>query len=305
MVQYPLMEPIVDFVFKQIFAGSFKESRKLLIHLLNSVLKLKQDEKITEIIYLNPYNDKEYKEDKISILDIKVKTQDGELIDIEVQINNRDNYRKRSLYYWSRMYGETIEEGEAYETLKKCVVINILDFNLLYETRKYHSIFRVKEVEENYELLKDLEIHYIELPKFDDDRKDIKSMNDLEKWLVFIKDAADRTKREIFEALRKESEVIDMAGRILEELSQDERARQQYYQRKKWLLDEKSKEKYQQIMIERALKRGKEEGIKEGKKEVVKESLDQGLPIEVIAKITKLSEEEIRKIKEEYEKKKN
>lgn len=47
-------------------------------------------------------------------MDIKVKTQKDESIDIEVQINDVDNYRKRSLYYWSKLYGETIKKGQNY-----------------------------------------------------------------------------------------------------------------------------------------------------------------------------------------------
>ncbi|MDD2402757.1 MAG: Rpn family recombination-promoting nuclease/putative transposase [Clostridia bacterium] len=330
MAKYPLMSPVVDFVFKQIFAGAYKESKTLLMDLLNAILGLKEEEKIEEITYLNPYNDKEYKEGKISILDIKVKTQDDKLIDIEVQINNKDSYRKRALYYWAKMYAETIEEGEAYETLKRCVVVNLLDFKLLPETDKYHSVFRIKDIQDNYELLEDLELHYIELPKFKE-QENITSMGELEKWLVFIKEAGNESKQEIVTGIRKESEVIDMAGKILETLSQDEAARQRYYQRQKWLLDEKSMLKYQQIQLARVLEQGKKEGemkgikkgikegikkgikegekkgIKEGEKkgemkktvQVVKESLAAGLPIEVIAIITKLSEEEILRIKDE------
>ncbi|MDD4048843.1 MAG: hypothetical protein PHI90_08520, partial [Clostridia bacterium] len=104
-------------------------------------------------------------------------------------------------------------------------------------------------------------------------------------------------------------------------------ARQRYYQRQKWLLDEESAIKYQQIQMERVIKQAKEEvekglregkerlekGLREGKEkvlregemkkatQVVKESLVAGLPVDIIATITKLSEEEILKIKKETE----
>ncbi|SHK17920.1 Rpn family recombination-promoting nuclease/putative transposase [Tepidibacter formicigenes] len=308
MNKIKLMKPIVDFVFKRIFAGETKESKIVLIDLLNSILGLEKEEKIIEIIYLNPYNDKEYKEDKISIMDVKVKTQKDELIDIEVQINNRDNYRKRSLYYWSKMYGETIEDGDAYETLKKCIVVNILDFNLLKETKKYHSKFKVKDIEENFELLDDLEIHYLELPKFNDN-KSVKEMNELEKWLVFIKDAGDEGKEELVNGIRNKSEVIDMAGKMLEKLSQDEKARQKYYQREKWLLDEKSKIAYEKIQRQRALeeglkqgiKQGIEQGIEQGKIEIVKNLLMIGVDIEKIIQASGLSKKEIENIQKEIQ----
>ena len=160
-------------------------------------------------------------------MDIKVKTQTGEMVDIEVQLNNSDNFRKRSLYYWSKLYGETIEQGEAYESLKKSIVVNILDFNIIDETDKYHSVFKIKEKDNNFDFLDDLEIHYVELQKFDD-MKNIDNMDSLELWLTFIKDAGNEQKEDIVNKIRSKEEVIEMAGKILEELSADEIARQYY-----------------------------------------------------------------------------
>ena len=33
-------------------------------------------------------------------------------------------FRKRTLYYWSKLYGQTISESKMYDTLKKCVIIS-------------------------------------------------------------------------------------------------------------------------------------------------------------------------------------
>ena len=93
-----LIKPTVDFAFKKIFAGKDDRSKILLMDLLNAILDLEDKEKIVEVVYLNPFNDKEYDKDKLSIMDIKVKNQEDELIDIEMQINNADNF-KESLYW--------------------------------------------------------------------------------------------------------------------------------------------------------------------------------------------------------------
>ena len=60
---------------------------------------------------------------------------------------------QRSLYYWSKIYSQQLDEGQKYSKLKKTICINILDFNTL-KTEKYHSIFKIKEDEENYVLTK-------------------------------------------------------------------------------------------------------------------------------------------------------
>lgn len=298
--KYPLMDPKIDFAFKQIFAGNNKESKMILIDLLNAILGLKGKEKIEKILYLNPYTGKKYKESKESIMDIKVKTQDQELIDIEMQIQNVDNYRKRSLYYWSQMYTTQLEEGEAYYKLKKCIVINILDFDLLKETRKYHSTFTIKEKNENFKLLDDLEIHYIELTKYPEP-KNTENLTKLEEWIIFIKYAADENKRAMIEEIKKRNEVIGMAEKILNELSQDEIAREMYLQRKKWYYDRISSEKY---LRHKGMEEGRKKGREEGRKEGIKEGRTQlliklltkklgELPQELGEKIIKLDDEKL------------
>ena len=103
MRKYNLLSPMVDIIFKALFGGEDNDSKIMLIDFLNSVMKLSGEDKIIDITEMNPYNDREYKDDKLSIMDLKVKTDDNKLIDIEVQINQRMNFRKRSLYYWSQL----------------------------------------------------------------------------------------------------------------------------------------------------------------------------------------------------------
>ncbi|WP_347489609.1 PD-(D/E)XK nuclease family transposase [Desulfoscipio sp. XC116] len=66
-----LLSPLNDLVFKALFAREEPRSRIILIDLLNSLLGLCGDEKIISITHLNPFNYKEYPDDKSSILDIK------------------------------------------------------------------------------------------------------------------------------------------------------------------------------------------------------------------------------------------
>lgn len=121
-------------------------------------------------------------------MDIKAKTDKNQFIDIEVQINEVDDYRKRSLYYWSKLYGETILKGDAYYELKKSVVINIVDFDIIQESDNYHNVFIIKERDNDFIFLEDLEIHYLELGKFKTP-EDINKLKDLEGWTAFLKSA--------------------------------------------------------------------------------------------------------------------
>lgn len=125
MSKSTLLSPLNDFVFKALFGREKRESKIILIDFLNAILKFEEENKITEIVYLNPFNLREFQGDKESILDLKIKTEKGERVNIEVQVNNVDDFRKRSLYYWAKMYGETISESDIYLTLKKSIVMNL------------------------------------------------------------------------------------------------------------------------------------------------------------------------------------
>lgn len=49
-----LLSPLNDLVFKALFGKGEKENKIILIHFLNSILALDGEDKIIEIIHLNP-----------------------------------------------------------------------------------------------------------------------------------------------------------------------------------------------------------------------------------------------------------
>ena len=63
---------------------------------------IKPESPITEVTIKNTEITKEYMEESFSRLDVFATTQDGELINIEMQRADEKNMVKRSLYYWDR-----------------------------------------------------------------------------------------------------------------------------------------------------------------------------------------------------------
>lgn len=133
-----LLVPKNDFVFKRIFGS--EENKDLLLAFLNHTFQEAGEQPLTEIVLMNPYTDKDSPHDKQSIFDIQAKTVDGKLINIEMQLFNRYDNEKRTLYYWSKQYASQLEEGQSYKKLKKCVIINILNFSIIPNER-YHNVF--------------------------------------------------------------------------------------------------------------------------------------------------------------------
>jgi len=63
------ISPRIDIAFKKIFG--VEENKDLLISLINSIVS--NDDQVADVTLLNPYNPKNFKQDKLSILDIKAK----------------------------------------------------------------------------------------------------------------------------------------------------------------------------------------------------------------------------------------
>lgn len=280
----PLLDPKIDFVFKQIFGS--EQHPRVLISFLNATLK--PIFPITQVEIKNTDIEKQYIEDKFSRLDVKATTSNGEMINVEIQLKNEYNMIKRSLYYWSKLYEEQIGEGEDYTSLKRTVCINILNFKYLNNDR-FHNGYRLKEIETNEQLSDVMEIHFIEIPKLDknSDEKDL-----LVAWTEFLKNPESEKVRNLEMSIEEIREAKD----TLHRLSADEKQRILYEMRAKRLRDEIS-----------ALNKAKREGIQEG----IQQGLQQGeknkaveiaksliglLPIEIIAEKTGLSVGEVKDI---------
>ena len=129
--------PRVDIAFKKIFG--VEENKDLLMLLINSIVS--QEDQVADITLLNPYNPKNFKKDKLSILDIKAEGVDGKRFNIEIQISDEADYNKRALYYWAKLYTEQLKEAEDYGQLSKAIGIHILNFTSIPESDKYHNVF--------------------------------------------------------------------------------------------------------------------------------------------------------------------
>jgi predicted transposase/invertase (TIGR01784 family) len=280
-----------DFVFKALFAREDKTSKKLLIDLLNDILSAKSEDTICSVTYLNPFNYKEFESDKLSILDIKAKTEKGERVNIEIQVKLEDDYRKRSLYYWAKTYAETIEESESYSSLKKTIVINIVDYNEIKESTKLHTHFKLLEKEESFVLTEDLQIHYLELPKLPA-YKNIDELEGVELWAEFLI-AGRESNEEKLEKLKLRSDTMKAAVESLETVSADERMREIQRAREKSRLDMLSKLDYAK---KQGLQQGLQQGLEQGVINTAEEMLKLGVDIQIIMRATKLSLDKIREL---------
>jgi len=87
------IDPKIDCVFKALLGS--ESNSNLLIHFLNAMLGGELAAPITRVEILNPYNDKEFFDDKLSIVDVKAEDEAEQLYQVEIQILVRRGYRNR------------------------------------------------------------------------------------------------------------------------------------------------------------------------------------------------------------------
>ena len=277
-----------DYIFKKIFAKKGNES--ILKDLLNSILQIK----IKSIEVIADANlERQLESNKLGILDLKAKVDEEAIVNIEIQIINRYNMIERTLFYWSGLYYNVLQKGADYKEIKKVIAINILDYKE-FDEGPYHEIARLRR-EYLYKILTDkIEIHFIQIPKFKKQRKDMKTKLDM--WMDFISQIDEK---EVKNAMSKNKE-IKKAQEEYEYLTGDEEERRIAFLREKALRDENSIfDAGKDIGRKEGKEEGKEEGKKEEKKEIAKSMLKEKMPIETIMKVTKLSREEIEKLEKE------
>ena len=278
------LSPKLDVVFQALFGEVGNES------ITKGFLETILERKIDSIdLSRNPILRREFKDEKLGVLDIIAKLDENEICNIELQIVDKKNIIERILYYWSRLYSRQIKSGEDYKILQKAIVILITDFKIEnLEELDYHSRWKIMEDKQGKKIIltQKLEIDIIELPKIIGKEKEQDNLLD---WLYFL----ENPKSERVTEKMKENENLKEAVKKLDNLSEDERMQRIADLRQKAIMDEKA-------IYEKGLEVGIEKGIMEGsqkeKIEIAKKMLELKIDKETIAKATGLTEQEIEKI---------
>ncbi|MDM5248199.1 Rpn family recombination-promoting nuclease/putative transposase [Lysinibacillus sp. G4S2] len=307
----------VDFAFKQMFGN--EKNKKITVVFLNAVLKLTGRDTIKEVTFLKHELGGEYQDDKQSRLDILVKTQNGDFINVEIQLSNQHDMTKRTLYYWAKMYESQLVRGMGYSELRPTITINICNFTMFKDNKNYHNTFHLYEDTTLSRLMPEedvMEIHFIEINKFISLWYEGK-LNALEdlliRWLLLLGMVDGRNKKvyaEIYrelEELAMKDENLRAAFDTWEEISQSPETILAYQSRLKYILDEEARyidgiNKGREQGKAEGMKEGLEQGLEQGRKqeqiELVKKLMKRHVTVEEIMDLVGLSREEIERIKD-------
>ena len=277
------VNPYTDFGFKLLFGTPV--NKDLLIGFLNALFRGEQE--ITDVTYLNAEQLGRAEWDRKAVFDVYCENVKGERFIVEMQKARQKYFKDRSVFYSTFPIREQAKVGDWDYELKSVYTVGVLNF--VFDEDKddeeyYHHEVKLMDVGRKEVFYEKLTFIYLEMPKFRKREDELETLFD--KWMFVLKNLATLLERpaalqeRVFKRLFETAEI----ARFSESEIRD------YEESLKNLRD-----------LGNVLNTAKEEGRKEGRKEGIETMAlrmrEDGMPLEVIAKYTGLSVEEIQNLK--------
>ena len=217
----PYANLLVDLAFKKAFDPDKPASRQNLINLLNDLLEPQLKWPIKHVWTSNvAKNLSGSKASSTAIFDLHCKDDAGDLIEIEVQIREVDNFMKRLAFYASEMVANQAEPGDDWNfNVQPTYVIALTRFPVFPDERAVHR-GTVIDLESGEQLVDTYNFTAIELSKVPFFIE--KTSSDLSKWLFFfrylnrLKELPEELNEEKFKDLTESAKVSTFSKKEFE-----------------------------------------------------------------------------------------
>jgi predicted transposase/invertase (TIGR01784 family) len=296
---------------KYLLAGP--KSKPVLTDFINGVLLLDETGKIIDLDIISGELIQDVTRMKLSILDVSAKLADGRTLDIEVQVVNHHDFKKRGPFYWAMRHVKKLESGMFYTQIKPTITICLLAFDLLEEEEAYRNSYSIRNDKSGNRLCEDMEIIYLELPKFLRRLGEEHPRTGLERWLLyFSNEEGERMNKAV-----ADNPALETAKEIEAVFWADAEEKEAYFQHQRLLMDEYSaahtleyllaqaKEETAQAKEETAQAKEEAAQVKEeaaraeekGVAKVARNLLEKDFDMEMIIQASGLTREEIEKLR--------
>lgn len=284
-------DPKSDIAFKKVFGN--EQKTEILICFLNAILDLHGTQAIETVRILNPYQAPKISILKETSLDVRATTRSGVNFIVEMQVEKQDYFAKRALYYAAKTYVGQIGKAEEYPKLNQVVFIGILNFQLFDAGDAPHYLSRhlILDQKTLKQEIKDLELNFIELPKFHKQEYELETV--VEKWVYFFKHAEDLTV--IPEALSAPQELRE----AFEALEQHAWTREELDLYEYWQMEATGRRDALETAQRIALDQGREQGREQGIQQVAREMLRKGMCVDTILECTNLTRTTLQRLQQE------
>ncbi len=274
-----------DYAFKKVFGS--EQSKPILLSFLNALLDF-NGEHLTDLTIVDPYQIPLLKGMKDTYVDVKATLSNQTQVIIEMQVLQVEGFEKRILYNAAKAYSKQLNKGQDYTFLNPIIALTVTDFTMFNSITEVSSGFQLLEKTHLINYSDDVQLVFIELPKFTKTETELETITD--KWIYFLKNAGnlecvpDTLKIET--AIEQAFEIANTASLSTEELELQEK-RYDFI-------------RLQRGAVAKALKQGLQQGLQDGKQEatqaIAKRLIQAGLDIPTIAKATDLTEVEVKSL---------
>jgi predicted transposase/invertase (TIGR01784 family) len=217
----PFANLLIDLAFKKAFDPDKPASRNNLINLLNDLLEPQLKRPIKNVWTRNvAKNLSGSKESRTAIFDLHCKDDMGNLIEIEVQIREMDNFMKRLAFYASELVANQAEPGEEWNyDVQPTYVIALTRIHVFDDENAVHRA-AVTDLETGKQVMDTYNYAVIELSKVPFFIE--KTSSDLSKWLFFfrylnrLKELPEELNESKFQQLTESSKVSNFSKKEFE-----------------------------------------------------------------------------------------
>jgi predicted transposase/invertase (TIGR01784 family) len=295
-----------DYAFKRVFGS--ENSKPVLISFLNAILDYQGELAIVDLTIVDPYQIPMLKGMKDTYVDVKAILGNGKHVIIEMQVLNVAGFEKRILHNAAKEYATQLLQGENYALLNPVIALTFTDFRLFEDSEDYISRFRLLERERFIEYSDDVELIFVELPKFPLELEDLQSIQD--KWIYFLKKAGSLAY--IPDTLASDPSINKAFSMINEAAMSREELEIQFKRRDFIILQRGSLELAESQGLKKGLEKGFEKGVREGIEQGIEQGVEKGLEMArievarnlldilddtIIARKTGLSEEQVKQLR--------
>jgi predicted transposase/invertase (TIGR01784 family) len=258
-----------DYAFKKVFGS--EQSKDKLISFLNAIVYDNSKIKIKDLTIVDPYNIPMIKGVKDTFVDVKAVLDDNTKVIIEMQVLHHTGFEKRVLYNAAKNYSIQLNKSEDYHLLNPVIALSIVDFTMFEDNTNVISRFKLIEKDTMINYTDDIELIFVELPKFDKNVQQLQNIKD--QWIYFIKNAGglEYIPNNLDECIKNALDTVNEAN-----LSNDELEAQ--HKRKEFIsIQRLALMKAKNDGIEQGIEKGIEKGIKEGIEKGIKQGIEKGI----------------------------
>jgi predicted transposase/invertase (TIGR01784 family) len=261
----------------------------VLIGFLNAILDYQGEHAIVELSIVDPYQIPRLEGMKDTYVDVKAVLANGKHVIIEMQVLNAPGFEKRILHNAAKEYASQLQKGDDYTLLNPVIAITFTDFSMFDDSEEYISRFRLIERDRFIEYSDEVELIFVELPKFTLALEDLKNIQD--KWIYFIRNAGSL---EYIPEMLGSDPCINQAFDFANEAALSREELEIQFKRRDFIILQRGS-----LLLAESKGRaaGREEGREEGRQEVLRKTIlamsAKNLDVAFIAETLSLSVDDV------------